>query len=32
VHVIEKGNTNDVLKFYMAFDEGKGKSHEIPYD
>jgi hypothetical protein len=28
VHVIEKGNTNGVLKFYMAFNEEKGKSHE----
>jgi hypothetical protein len=25
---MEKGNTNGVLKFYMAFDEEKGKSHE----
>jgi hypothetical protein len=29
VHVIEKGNTNGVLKFYMAYDEEIGKSHEI---
>jgi hypothetical protein len=28
VHLIEKGNTNDVLKCYMAFDEEKQKSHE----
>jgi hypothetical protein len=28
VHVIEKGNTNGVLKCYMIFDEEKGKSHE----
>jgi hypothetical protein len=28
VHVIEKGNTNGVLKFYMDYDEEKAKSHE----
>jgi hypothetical protein len=28
VHIIEKGNTNGVLNFYMTFDEGKGKSYE----
>jgi hypothetical protein len=28
VHVIEKRNMNDVLKFYMAFDEEKGESRE----
>jgi hypothetical protein len=28
VHVIEKGNTDGVLKSYMAFDEEKGISHE----
>jgi hypothetical protein len=28
VHVIEKGNTIGVLKFYMAFDEEKGKNCE----
>jgi hypothetical protein len=28
VHVIEKGNTNGVLEFYMAFDEEKWESHK----
>jgi hypothetical protein len=28
VHLIEKGNTNGVLKCYMAFYEEKGKKHE----
>jgi hypothetical protein len=28
VHIIEKGNTNGVLKFYMAIDEEKGESRE----
>jgi hypothetical protein len=28
VHAIEKGNTNGVLKFYMAFNEEKGKNRE----
>jgi hypothetical protein len=28
VHVIEKGNMNDVFKFYMDYDEEQGKSHE----
>jgi hypothetical protein len=28
VHVTEKGNTNSVLKCYIAFNEEKGKSHK----
>jgi hypothetical protein len=28
VYDIQKGNMNDEIKFYMNYDEEKGKSHE----
>jgi hypothetical protein len=28
VHIIEKGNTNGVINFYMTFHEEKGKNHK----
>jgi hypothetical protein len=28
VYDIEKGNTNDEIKFYMGYNEEKGKSYE----
>jgi hypothetical protein len=28
VYDFQKGNTNDEIKFYIGYDEEKGKSHE----
>jgi hypothetical protein len=28
VYDIQKGNTNDEIKFYMSYNKEKGKSHE----